>query len=102
MARRRIGAVTRRGRIIILSPSNRREEQEGCGEEQRQTESRHSELSQPGEDQDRKLTTAARKFQRHKAGDRNRKIELAENRFEVGKTAGERIDRNDVAVTGRG
>ena len=42
------------------------------------------------------------KFQRYQAGNRDGEIELADNRLQIGQAEGERIDRHDVAVTGRG
>jgi hypothetical protein len=48
LARRGIATVTGRRRIIILSLGNRREKRQSCGEEQRDTKSRHS--SYPGQE----------------------------------------------------
>ena len=42
------------------------------------------------------------KFQCHEPGDRNGEVELPEDRLEIGEAASERIDRDDVPVTGGG
>ena len=41
-------------------------------------------------------------LERHEASDRDGKIKLSDNRLQIGKAAGERVDRHDVAVAGRG
>src|SRR5260370_13467587 len=41
-------------------------------------------------------------LQRHKAGNRDGEIEWPENRLQIGQAAGERVDRDDVPVAGRG
>lgn len=54
------------------------------------------------EKSDCRLAAAACDFQGHEAGDRDGEIELPEHRLEIGQAAGERVDRHDVAITGRG
>src|SRR5205823_9399254 len=39
-------------------------------------------------------------FQRYEAGNRDREIELPENRLQIGETAGEWVDCHDIAVAG--
>ena len=41
-------------------------------------------------------------FERHEASDRDGEIKLSDNRLQIGQAAGERVDRHDVAVAGRG
>jgi hypothetical protein len=41
------------------------------------------------------------KFERHKPGQQSRRIKLAEDRLQIGETAGVRMQRRDVAIAGR-
>src|ERR1700724_2702162 len=43
-------------------------------------------------------TAAVLEFQCHEASDGDRKVELADDRLQVGQASGERIDRHDVAI----